>query len=192
MEITSLSQLDLNKTYTYSDYLNWKLKERVELIKGKIFKMSPAPSAEHQRIATKMTGLFWSHFEGSTYQVFAAPFDVRLDVPSKGKNFTVVQPDLTIVCDPEKIDTKGCKGSPDLVIEILSPGNTQKEMKDKFEVYEEAGIKEYWLVEPNDKAVFVFVLNDQGKYQGLRPKTVDETISSSIFPELTIDLKRVF
>ena len=65
-------------------------------------------------------------------------------------------------------------------------------MKDKFEVYEEAGIKEYWLVEPNDKAVFVFVLNDQGKYQGLRPKTVDETIASSIFPELTIDLKRVF
>ena len=86
------------------------------------------------------------------------------------------------------IDEKGVNE----IIEILSPGNTQKEMKDKFEVYEEAGIKEYWLVEPNDKAVFVFVLNDQGKYQGLRPKTVDETISSSIFPELTIDLKRVF
>ena len=192
MAITSISQLDPEGTYTYADYLTWQLKERVELIKGKIFKMSPAPSKVHLQIATKLTGLFWQHFEQSNCHVFSAPFDVRLPVPSKEKEFTVVQPDLTIVCDSSKLDEQGCKGSPDLVIEIFLPGNTKKEMKEKYEVYEEAGVREYWLVEPNDKAIFVYVLNEEGIFYGLRPRIEEEEMSSVIFPELTIDLKRVF
>jgi Uma2 family endonuclease len=192
MPITDISQLDLNKVYNYSDYLSWNLKERVELIKGKIFRMSPAPGTNHQLIATNLSGLIWSHFRTKPCKVFEAPFDVRLDIPKGDKPFTVVQPDLCVICDESKLDERGCNGAPDLVVEILSPGNTQKEMREKFEVYEEAGVREYWLVEPNDKAIFAYVLDDQGAYRGLRPKTETETIQASIFPDLEIEIAELF
>ncbi|MGB0521913.1 MAG: Uma2 family endonuclease [Flammeovirgaceae bacterium] len=188
-----LSDLDTNKTYSYADYLLWQLKERVELIKGKLFKMPPAPSMQHQRVSGRIYGEFWSYFKNKPCEVFSAPFDVRLPKKSNAdeKVFTVVQPDICIVCDKEKLDRRGCIGAPDLVIEILSPGNSKKEMQEKFDVYEEAGVREYWLVDFYAKNVIMYVLKDN-QYIGLKPFTEDVMLNSYIFPEITIELAPVF
>mgnify|MGYP006427103699 CR=1 FL=1 len=158
--ITSIDQLDPNGIYTYADYLRWRLEERIELIRGKILKMSPAPSRRHQEIAFCLTGIFWNTFRKSPCRVFPAPFDVRLPkrAAEEGEQaYTVVQPDLCVVCDLDKLDERGCEGAPDLVIEILSPGNSRREMRDKFEVYEESGVKEYWIVQPENSSVQVWI-----------------------------------
>ena len=118
-EITNINQLDLSKTYTFADYLTWKFQERIELIRGKIFQMSPAPNRYHQRVSSNLHGMFWSVLKGNTCGLYSAPFDVRLINFKKSSDenqiFTVVQPDLCIICDREKLDDKGCIGSPDLV-----------------------------------------------------------------------------
>ena len=132
--ITDINQLDFSKKYTYADYLTWQFKERVELIRGRLFKMSPAQNAKHQRLVTDFTILLGMYLIGKKCQIFASPFDVRLPVGNlkKGMTYTVVQPDVTIVCDESKIDEQGCNGVPDLVMEVLSPGNTKIEMQDKY------------------------------------------------------------
>lgn len=189
--ITNINQLDLNGVYTYADYLLWKFEERVELFKGKISKMSPAPNVKHQKISRNLTGELYSLFKHKTCQLFSAPFDVRLP-QNKGDEqiFTVVQPDLCIICDPEKLDERGCVGAPDLVIEILSPGNSKKEMKNKFELYEEAGVREYWVVHPTEENVLVYVL-EKGEFKGTKP-VVDDFITSYIFPDLKVHTNDVF
>ena len=192
--ITDITDLDLNGTYTYADYLLWQFKERVELIKGKIFKMSPAPSTQHQKISGKLHLRIGGFFENHYCQAFFAPFDVRL--PKKGQSltdqkiYTVVQPDLCVICDESKLDERGCLGAPDLIVEILSPGNSKTEMLNKFELYQESGVREYWLVEPSQNAVLVYVLNDAGEYVGLKPAV--ESVQSTIFPDLKIDLSQIF
>lgn len=190
--ITNINQLDLNKIYTYADYLLWKLEERVELIKGKIFKMSPAPNRKHQDISFALTGAFFTTFRHKKCKVYTAPFDVRIPRESKENKeiYTVVQPDLCVICDENKLDDRGCIGAPDLVIEILSPGNSKKEMKQKYELYEEAGIKEYWVIHPLDEMVWIYLL-ENGKYKAFRP-FVDEEITSHIFPELKIHTQDIF
>lgn len=189
-----LADLDINRRYSYADYLLWQFQERVELIKGKLFKMSPAPSRKHQEVSKIIDWYFTSYFRGKTCKVYNAPFDVRLPKKSNEdqKVYTVVQPDLCIICDKSKLDQRGCIGAPDLVVEILSPGNTKKEMREKFEVYEESGVKEYWLVSYLEKTVLVYVLKEDGKYAGLQPYTEDQHISPTLFPEISIDLKEVF
>ncbi|MEZ4902250.1 MAG: Uma2 family endonuclease [Spirosomataceae bacterium] len=197
MSALTFEDLDLNGTYTYADYLKWTFEERLELIKGKIFNMSPAPARRHQKISGKLSLPIANYLVDKHCEMYAAPFDVRLAPPkSKKRNdnqiYTVVQPDICVICDLDKLDDRGCLGAPDLIIEILSPGNTKKEMSDKFEVYEENGVKEYWLVEPNDNAIFVYVLNDDHKYIGLRPYTEDDIITSSILPGLEISVSKIF
>ena len=193
--ITSLDQLDLSKRYSYADYFRWKFQERVELIKGFIYKMSPAPAPTHQKVSGKLflkLGLF---LETKTCQLYAAPFDVRLPDSKKQTNdevvYTVIQPDICVICDPEKIDDRGCVGAPDLVIEILSPGNTKKEMGIKFDLYEENGVKEYWMVEPSEKVIYVYVLKNH-KFIGLKPFTEDDEISPALFPKLKFGVKEIF
>lgn len=193
MPVTSLNQLDLNKKYTYADYLKWQIKERVELLRGRIMPMSPAPSREHQQISIVLSYLLYDFFKGNHCQVFTAPFDVRLPVSQDpAKEVTVVQPDLCVICDENKLDERGCNGAPDLIVEILSPGNSKKEMREKYSAYEEAGVREYWLVNPLDKVVLVYLLNEAGKYIGLAPSTEDDHLTAAIFPELTINLQEVF
>ena len=192
MPITDISQLDPEGKYTYADYLLWKFKDRVELIRGRLFKMTPAPNTVHQRIAGVLTATVVNFFKKQACQVFPAPFDVRLPKTGQPDVYTVVQPDLCVVCDTSKLDEQGCVGAPDLVVEILSPGNTHREMREKYEVYEEAGVKEYWLVNPWDKIVLIYVLNDAGIFIGLQPLTEEQTLGSSLFPGLKIPLKEVF
>lgn len=190
----TFDQLDLNGTYTYADYLKWTFDERLEIIKGKIFPMS-APARIHQRISSNLFGEIYLYLRNKKCEAYSAPFDVRLTPLKRNKSnkvHTVVQPDICVICDLDKLDDKGCVGAPDLMIEILSPGNTRKEMREKYDVYEENGVKEYWLVEPQDKCVFVYVLNEAGKYIGLQPVTDEDILTSTVFPDLQIDLSRVF
>lgn len=192
MEITDINQLDFGKTYTYADYLTWKFKERVELLKGRIFRMSPAPNRKHQQIAGNLYFKLRSTFANEQCKLYFAPFDVRLPRISKDNQeiITVVQPDICIVCDPNKLDGKGCIGAPDLIIEILSPGNSQKELKNKFDLYEEAGVKEYWLVYPSEESVIINVL-EGGAYKTLRP-IGDGNVDSPTFPQLSVPLSEIF
>lgn len=194
--VTDINDLDFTKTYTYKDYLLWKFKERVELIKGKIFKMSPAPSIIHQEISRNINRILDHYFFGKSCKVFYAPLDVLLPDNKRSSEeneiFTVVQPDLCVICDPEKIaDGKKCIGAPDLVIEILSPGNSKKEMDYKFDLYQEAGVQEYWLVYPEERSINIFVLKD-GEYIGLKPKSEGQILTSSLFPELRADVDTIF
>ncbi len=191
--ITKLSQLDPNGLYTYANYLAWQFQERVELIKGQLFPMSPAPNVSHQRILGNLYFLMRSLFTEKKCQVFFAPFDVRLPIAnSKDQITTVVQPDLCIVCDSLKIDTQGCNGAPDLIVEVLSPGNSKREMREKYQVYEEAGVREYWLIHPIDREVRIYVRNEASVFVGLAPVIEDDLLTSTIFPDLTINLKAVF
>lgn len=188
--ITELSQLDLTKSYTYADYLMWHLKERVELIKGKIMAMSPAPARMHQKILRKINREFDLHFSEHKCEVYFAPFDVRF--PDQNGNIkTVVQPDLCVICDQEKLDDRGCLGAPDLVVEILSPGNSKREMKYKFELYQENGVSEYWVVRPEEKNIQIFVL-ENGKYIGLAPITEGDMAASTRFPDLRFSTETLF
>jgi Uma2 family endonuclease len=195
--ITQLSQLDLNGTYSYADYLTWKFEERLELIKGKIMLMA-APNVEHQRLSGRLSYRIQRFLEEKSCELFVAPFDVKLYDSQKSKLadkevFTVVQPDLCVICDKTKLSKQGCEGAPDWVIEILSEGNNKKEMRIKYALYEENGVREYWLVYPSEQAVYQFVLNEPTqKYELAAMFSGDEVISSVLFSELKIDLGEVF
>lgn len=196
--ITDINQLDLNKRYTYADYLTWQFDEMVELIRGKIFRMSPAPNMEHQDLSGELYGRIWSFLREKPCKVFHAPFDVRLPLPptqqTEGKVDTVVQPDLCVVCDLAKLDRRGCQGPPDWVIEILSPSTAHKDLHEKFDLYQHAGIPEYWIVFPYERSIAVYHRNDEGLYQPIQPQpfTAPGEVTSLTLPELTINLGELF
>jgi len=196
-KITRLSQLDLNQSYSYADYLTWQFNETVELIKGKIMLMSPAPNVKHQRVSMNFSGSLFNFFKRKKCQVFAAPFDVRLydrkkSILANEDIHTVVQPDLCIICNPDILDAQGCNGAPDWIIEILSKGNSKREIQIKYELYQESGVQEYWIVYPNDQAINQFVLDESGRYQLKQMYTDDDMATPHLFPELAIDLTEVF
>ena len=193
--VTDINTIDLSKTFTYADYLTWQIKERLELIKGRVFKMTPAPAMKHQKISANIfTGLTSFIREQDRCEVFFAPFDVRL--PTKGKTHdeditTVVQPDICIVCDPNKLDEKGCLGAPDIMVEILSPSTSKKDLNDKYQLYEESGVQEYWVVFTGVDMMEVYELHD-GKYTtGVRYFKGD-TLQTHILPGLIINIDDVF
>ena len=194
--MNSIDDLDFSKTYTYADYLLWKFEERVELIKGKIFKMSPAPTGNHQIISTNISGELYGFLKGKSCKVFAAPFDVRLVRTEKSnkKVKNVVQPDICLICDLTKLaDTRSCLGAPELVVEILSPGNNTKELKIKFDLYEEFGVKEYWVVYPDERSLLRYVLNTEGKFvPEVRPLTLGDKLTTPILPNFELALDDVF
>ena len=192
--ITSISQLDSNKIYSYADYLAWKFEERIELLRGKIAAMS-APSRMHQDISSTLHISIGTALLMSRCKVYHAPFDVRLPHSSTKQNkeiITVVQPDICVVCDRQKLDSKGCLGAPDLVIEILSPGNSRREMKDKYEIYQEAGVLEYWIVNPLEKTINIYQRNEQGLFYTMQPLLPGDFAETPIIPGLKIDVEDVF
>jgi len=189
--ITDISQLDLTKSYTIADYLSWQFEEMVELIKGKIYKMSPAPVSKHQKISAAISSEIFQFLKKKPCSVYFAPFDVYLPIEKTSGKPTVVQPDICVICDVSKIDNKGCIGAPDMIVEILSPSTTHKDVNEKFEVYEASGVTEYWIVSPGDKLVDVFLLEND-KYQLKGKFTLGDKISPYILPGLVIDLDEVF
>ncbi|MFC0772894.1 Uma2 family endonuclease [Terrimonas alba] len=185
---------DSSVSYTYADYLQWKFEERLELFRGKIFKLS-VPNIRHQAISRNLFVPIATYLKDKKCQTFSAPFDVRLPVKNRKKDTevtTVVQPDICIVCDETKIDTRGCCGAPDLVVEILSPGNSHKEVNLKYELYEEAGVKEYWIIYPEEESLTVFVLNENNRYDGAKLYAGKELIYSKAIPGLIIETKEIF
>jgi Uma2 family endonuclease len=155
--------------------------------------MTPAPARKHQAINVRLLAQFYTFLKGHDCEVYTAPFDVRL--PSGDgdeQTFTVVQPDISIICDKSKLDDRGCVGAPDLIVEILSPATSKKDAKDKFYLYEENGVKEYWMVDPDTKLLDIFVLGNDKKYHFAGKYTEDDTVKVNIFPELEIDLTEVF
>ena len=191
--ITDIKQLDLNKLYTYSDYLTWKFNERVELILGKIFRMSPAPESQHQFISSSLMVEIGSFLKKKDCKVFSAPFDVRLPITNKkGNPNTVVQPDLCVICESGKIDKKGCNGAPDLVVEIVSDSTVERDLHEKYELYEKSEVKEYWVVHPNDKTLNIFLLDHSGKYVPSKPLTYSDIVESKVLVGLKLDLNEIF
>ena len=177
-----------NERYTYADYCTWDDSERWELIGGVPYAMSPAPAPKHQEISIELSRQFGNFLKGKPCKVYPAPFDVRLS--ANNEDDTVVQPDLSVICDRSKIDDKGCKGSPDLVIEILSPSTARHDRMVKLRLYQKAGVREYWMVDPDTKTVQVCILDD-GRYfittyddTGIAPVTV--------LPGCEINLQEVF
>lgn len=196
MPITSLDQLDLSKQYSYADYLVWQLSERIELLKGFIQKMA-TPNSFHQEVNGELLNVLKNYLKANrkTCKVYHAPYDVRLVRNPQGKTdkeiYTVVQPDLCVICDRSKIDQRGCLGSPDLIIEILSPSNSKTDLQDKFQLYEENQVPEYWIVFPSEKLIEKFILHDE-RYKLESVYNQDDQAIPSLFPDLLIDLKEVF
>jgi len=181
-------------TYSYADYLTWQMEEVVELIKGKIFKKAAAaPKRIHQRISAKLLTRLYVFLENKGCQVYDAPFDVRFPTLSKDdkKIFDVVQPDICVICDPEKLDDKGCIGAPDLIVEILSPGNSKTELKNKFELYESNGVGEYWIIHAETQDLLIYSLVD-GSYVPSRLFTSGDVVESKVIEGFKLDLEEFF
>lgn len=180
--------------FNYGDYLKWPEDERWELIDGVPYNMTPSPSRTHQEILVALLTKFYTFLEGKDCRVYVAPFDVRLPDGEEKEDeiITVVQPDLVVVCDRTKLDDKGCLGSPDLIVEITSPSTARKDLKEKFNLYERMGVKEYWIINPTDETVMVFQLEPQGKYGRPAVYSNEDSIRVGILDELTIPLKDIF
>lgn len=179
--------------FSYGDYVQWQGDERWELIDGVAYLMSPAPTRHHQETLGNLYRQIANQLDGRDCQPYLAPFDVRL--PSREEDDvdvdTVVQPDLVVVCDPEKLDDAGVRGAPDWVIEILSPATTARDRVEKRDLYERAGVREYWIVHPTDATVTILVRQDvrfELRHDGAAG---GETAVGSV-PGVTIDWSSVF
>ena len=180
-----------NTAYTYADYKSWELKEgeRYELIRGEAFAMA-APDDYHQAISGELFKQLAVYLTGKPCKVRAAPYDVRLFYEGDDYDNTVVQPDISIICGKEKRGSEGCRGAPDMVVEILSPSNTAEEMGRKFRLYREAGVKEYWVVSPKEKTLETFRFD--GNIIHFRSYTAADKAEVGIFPGFAVDLEPVF
>lgn len=190
-----MSTFPQKNNYTYEDLLSWDEAVRYELYDG-IPVVMFSPSDEHQEILGELYWQIKSYLRGKKCRAFFAPLDVRLfeqpgDSPENVK--TVVQPDLMVVCDPDKIDRRGIRGAPDLVIEITSPSTQRYDRLLKFNRYMRAGVPEYWIVDPDTRSVWVNILED-GVYHTAAVYTADSAavVPVSVLEGCAIDLSTVF
>ncbi len=185
--------IDYNRVYTYGDYLKLEIEEMVEVIRGKIFRMSPAPRVKHQAISSNIHFRLRQELEHKPCKVFHAPVDIVLPIENKKRNksTTVVQPDICVICDPSIIEDKAVFGVPDFVVEIVADKNVKKDTQIKFDLYEEAGVKEYWIVFVDMRFVKIFIL-ENGKYQRLNTFSEDDIIPVTTLPGLSISIDDIF
>ncbi len=183
-----------DRNYTYGDYSSWPEGERWELIDGIAYNMTPAPSRIHQKVSAILFNELYNYFKGKPCEVYSAPFDLRLpEEDEEDKDIkTVVQPDILVICDSSKLDDKGCKGSPDLIIEIVSPTTASMDYIQKLSLYERHLVKEYWIVHPLDEIVMVYKLLENKSYGRAGIYSVEDQVKVGIFPDLILDLKTVF
>ncbi len=180
--------------YTYGDYLHWDDSRRWEIIDGEAYDMSPAPTRRHQRISIELVRQLSNYLVGKKCEAYSAPFDVVLPVlgENEEESETVVQPDIVVVCDQRKLTKRGCTGAPEMVIEILSPSTAVKDLKVKKDLYERAGVREYWIVHPDEKWVNIFLRDEKSKLALLGTFSAEDTPEVNILPGLQIDLAQVF
>ena len=174
--------------YTYADYTQWSEDESWELIDGVAYAMA-APSRIHQEIVFELGRQIGNYLQGKPCRGYVAPFDVRLPHQREAddKIDTVVQPDLSVICDRSKLDDKGCRGAPDWIVEILSPATALKDMNTKTRLYEQHGVREYWIVHPTERWVMVYLLGENGQYSRPSVYGMDEPLALQLFPDLSID-----
>ena len=183
-----------NQHYTYADYLEWDTNERYELINGEAVMMA-GPTFTHQEILGEIYTQLKIFLRDKPCKAVVAPFDVRLFAKEDDKPAnidTVVQPDIFVVCDLKKIDEHGIKGAPDLAIEILSPSTHRHDCLVKLNLYMQAGVREYWIVDPEEKTVQVFLLDDEVVYRVLKAYEKTDNIKVNILNGCFIDLSMVF
>lgn len=196
MNIVNPSRPEQKQLYTYADYLRWNDNTRCELYNGVVYEMMPAPSRRHQEISANLIFQLKRAIGEKPCKVYHAPFDVRLPhsnmETADEQIYTVVQPDIVVVCDPAKLDDRGCIGAPDLIVEILSPSNSKNDIEDKFKLYEEAGVPEYWVIHPLEETLIIYRLDDSGKYQYQRIYSNMAQVKVGIFQDMTIDLRQIF
>lgn len=189
---------DTNKRYTYADYLTWLDGKTRELLDGFIRLMSPAPTLTHAQISRKLFLSLGNYIENNNgkCQAFSAPFDVRLpkkpEEITNDKIYTVVQPDICIVCDEAKLDERGCLGAPDMVVEIMSLSSQRYDLNEKFNIYEASGVHEYWVVSPKEKGINVFILQDDGKYDSGAVYEKEMDIPVKTLPGLVLRTDKLF
>lgn len=179
--------------YTFADVLTWEENERIEIVNGEAVMMAP-PSVEHQRISREISRQLANYLDGKKCEVFAAPFGVRLfeqDGDGPEDVDTMVEPDISVICDENKLDKYGCKGAPDLVIEILSPSTRRHDRLVKRDLYQRAGVREYWIVNPADKTVQVLLLED-GKLLLREDYGQEDTAKVNVLDDCLIELSKVF
>jgi Uma2 family endonuclease len=179
--------VDYNKRYTYADYMTWDDDKRRELIDGVPYLMS-APSPRHQRLLSNLHGQFWTFLKRKKCEVYFAPLDVRLNADTFDN--TVVQPDMLVVCDESILNKAGCKGVPDMVVEILSPSTSRYDRTIKYDTYLKAGIREYWIVDPETKTLAVHIL--KGSNYIIHPYSCEDTVPVHVLEGFSVDLSEVF
>ncbi len=182
------------KSYTYADYLAWEHDVCAEVINGEIISMSPSPTPKHQNVVDELTAEFKMFLRGKTCTAFSAPMDVCLFADKETKEESIkdwVQPDLFVVCDETKIGDKNIHGAPDLVIEVLSPSTARNDRLIKFQNYEKAGVKEYWIVDPYNMSVEIYTL-EEASFKQTAIYGKDDLLTVGIFSDLQIDLKNIF
>ena len=173
--------------YTYKDYENSSDDERFEVIDGVIYMMSP-PSQAHQEVCGEIYRQLANFMRGKPCKVFIAPFGVRLNAAARDN--TIVEPDLLIVCDRSKLDGKACVGAPDMVVEVLSPSTAGKDRVLKFNKYLQAGVREYWIIDPDSKTLGVHILKN-GEYVTTAYGDED-TVPVHVLDGCLVDMKDVF
>jgi Uma2 family endonuclease len=183
-----------HQTYSYADYLGWDDGRRWEVINGLAYDMSPAPNTEHQRISMFFSVTIGNYLQNKKCSVFSAPFDVRLSENASDEAHinNVVQPDISVICDPGKMDEKGAIGAPDWVIEIVSPSTVKHDFGTKLLLYQKFGVKEYWIVDPETKSIHVYQIDGSGKYNPGKVYNSGDMLEVGIFEDLKITVHEVF
>lgn len=180
--------------YTFADFLSWDEAERIELMDGGAVLMA-APTSLHQQISMEVSRQLANFLEGKTCRVYPAPFAVRLferDSDAPDDVDTVVEPDISVICDRGKIDRYGCKGAPDMVIEILSPSTQRQDRLVKLNLYQRAGVREYWIVSPDDQTVQVMLQDSSGVLQLQEVYTREDVAKVQVLDGCFLELGKVF
>lgn len=180
--------------YTYAEYCTWSPEDRWELIHGQPWSMSPAPNRRHQMVVTEISRQLANWLKDKSCNVFVAPFDVLLpedDEQDETEISTIVQPDVVVYCDKDKLKDYGAKGAPDLVVEVLSPFTSKKDLNDKYNLYEKHLVKEYWVVDPSG-SIQSFGLNDKGTYNEPKVLVGRGKLESVVLEGFELVLDQVF
>ncbi|TDQ11280.1 Uma2 family endonuclease [Pedobacter metabolipauper] len=193
LKLSSVHEDDASGSYTYAHYLKWDLVARAELIRGKRYKMNGTASL-HQRVSREINWELYNYLANKPYELFAAPFDVRLCGKSDSDQeiLTVVQPDLCIIGDPCKVDEKGCLGAPDIIIEILSAGHMKHDLQVKYKLYQEFKVPEYWIINPFKSSLLKYSLKKNGLYDAGQLYTMVDVFKSDLLPGFSLNLQQIF